>query len=75
MILLSRDELAELTGKATPSAQSKVLDAIRVPYLRRPDGSIIVSRIVVETVLGAQAAQQRTGRPQIRPRHEATQTR
>lgn len=75
MILLSRDELAELTGKATPAAQARVLDAIRVPYLKRPDGSIIVSRVVVETVLGQQAAQQRTGRPQIRPRHEATQAR
>ena len=75
MILLSRDELAALTGKATPAAQARVLDAMRVPYLRRPDGSPAVSSAVVERLLGAEAEQPRTGRPQIRPRHEATQTR
>lgn len=66
MILLSRDELSELTGKATPAAQARVLDAVGIPHLRRPDGSIIVSRAVVETVLGQQAVQQRAGRPQLR---------
>lgn len=74
MLLLSPDELAELTGKSTSRAQARVLDAIGVPYRARPDRSLIVLRTVVESILGQHQAAQHERRPQLRfRRHETAQ--
>lgn len=43
-MILTESELVELTGRQKCSAQARVLDAIGVPYRRRPDGKIIVFR-------------------------------
>ena len=41
-MILSPDTLRELTGKQKSPAQARVLDALGIPYRRRPDGSIVV---------------------------------
>jgi hypothetical protein len=50
MIVLSEDDVVELTGKRRPSAQARVLDFMGIPYRPRPNGSLVVLRIHVETV-------------------------
>lgn len=47
-LTLSRDELADLTGKLRSDAQAKVLDFMGIPYRSRPDGTLAVLRIHVE---------------------------
>lgn len=49
MIVLSEMELVELTKKERPSAQARVLDFMGIRYRPRPDGSLAVLRIHVET--------------------------
>ena len=49
MIVLSAQELVELTKKIRPSAQARVLQALDIPAKPRPDGSLVVYRIHVET--------------------------
>lgn len=72
MLLLSPDELSELTGKATAPAQARVLDAIGIPYRIRPDRSLIVLRLAVESALGQQLAGSQQRRPQLRFNRRAT---
>lgn len=43
-ICLNDLELHELTGKQRQSAQARALDKMRIPYKRRPDGSVVVFR-------------------------------
>jgi hypothetical protein len=47
-MFLSKDQLYELTGKRRPKAQARALDAMGIPYRRRPDGSPVVLRTHVE---------------------------
>jgi hypothetical protein len=49
VIVLSKQELVELTRKTRPSAQARVLDFMGIDYKPRPDGSLAVLRIHVET--------------------------
>lgn len=53
MIVLSPDELVEVTGKSRPSAQARELDHMGIPYKPRRNGTLSVARIHVE---GARAA-------------------
>jgi hypothetical protein len=41
-MFMSESDLLKLTGKQRSSAQARVLDALAIPYRRRPDGKIIV---------------------------------
>lgn len=43
-LCLTDDELQELTRKARPSAQRRVLDHMGIPYFLRTDGSVAVIR-------------------------------
>lgn len=43
-LVLSPDELAELTHLERPSAQIEALKAMRIPYRERPDGTPLVVR-------------------------------
>ena len=43
-MILSDAELVTLTRRVRRSAQARVLDELRVPYRRRPDGSLVVFR-------------------------------
>lgn len=47
-MILSAQELAEVTARERPSAQRRVLDHLGIPYRRRPDGSLVVMRSHVE---------------------------
>jgi len=41
---LTDSELCDLTHKAKPSAQARALDGMRIPYTKRPDGTLVVLR-------------------------------
>jgi len=47
-IRLTRDEVAELTGKKTRPAQARALSAMRIPFAIDGLGKICVSRRAVE---------------------------
>lgn len=49
---LSPAELREFTGRRRRDAQARVLDHMGIPYSTRPDGSIVVLRVVAEKRLG-----------------------
>lgn len=48
---LSDAELADATHRKQPARQAKVLEAMRVPFLRRPDGTLLVGRAAIEAAL------------------------
>jgi hypothetical protein len=76
MMLLSPDEIAELTGKVRPAAQRAELLAMGIPFRLRRDGSVAVLRSAVQVALGHhEVVPQRHGRPQLRfPIREAAQS-
>lgn len=49
---LNADELAEVTGKVRASAQVRVLRALHIPVLVRPDGKPLVSRGTYDQIMG-----------------------
>jgi hypothetical protein len=48
MIVLTKEELGELTGKERPSAQVRALGRMGIPHRTRPDGSPVVLRVHLE---------------------------
>lgn len=61
-ILLSRDDLRELTGYRQSSCQLRWLEQnLRIKPPRRPDGLPVVSRAQVEAALAGQHFQAPTG--------------
>lgn len=61
-MILSDAELVTLTRRVRRSAQARVLDELRVPYRRRPDGSLVVFRRDMEAPPASRPAR----RPQLR---------
>ena len=51
-MLLTDDELRELTGRKRTSSQRQVLTALGIDHGVRPDGSLVVLRAVAEQALG-----------------------
>lgn len=51
-MLLTAQEVRELTGMQRPSAQARALQSMGIECRRRPDGSVVVLRAVVEAILG-----------------------
>jgi hypothetical protein len=49
--VLSDDELVEVTGRTQGAAQARVLDGWRVPYQRRPDGTLQVGRAAMDAAM------------------------
>lgn len=47
-MILARHELELLTGRKRASAQARVLAYLGIPFMRRPDGSVLVRRVDVE---------------------------
>lgn len=47
-MILTADEIRVLTGNRRPTYQARTLDFMRIPYRRRPDGSLVVLRAHVE---------------------------
>lgn len=64
-MLLTRNELRELTGRIQSDAQARELDALCIPYRRRRDGSLVVMRVCVETVLGLSGARIESNEPSL----------
>lgn len=52
MMILSQDELFELTGRRRSSSQIAVLNSLGIIHLVRPDGSVVVSKSHIEQILG-----------------------
>ncbi len=46
---LSKQELIDLTGKRAASAQRRALDFMKLPYIRRPDGTPVVTSGIFES--------------------------
>ena len=67
-MILTPDELREITGKQLPRAQATVLAALGIPSKARPDGSLVVLRVAAQVALGHhEAIRPRVdGRPQLR---------
>lgn len=51
MIFCSEEELRELTGRVHRQARVRVLTALHIAHIVRPDGKILVSRSHVERLL------------------------
>jgi hypothetical protein len=67
VIVLSDQELIELTNKERPSAQARVLDFMGIRYRPRPDGSLAVLRIHVEMVDGRSVNARLPAEPVLQP--------
>lgn len=52
-LVLSCDELVELTNRKRSDAQVATLKHMGIPFAARPDGSLVVLRSVAEALLGA----------------------
>lgn len=55
--LLTRDEIVELTGKRRYKAQCRALVRMSLRYVCRPDGSPVVARALVTSMLARYDAQ------------------
>lgn len=55
-MFLTADELTQLTKRKRSASQLKVLNAMGIDHARRPDGSVVVLRTVVEKVLDSTLA-------------------
>lgn len=55
-MILSHQELIELTGRSRKDAQVCALRFMGIEHRLRPDGSVVVSRSHVERILSGQAA-------------------
>jgi hypothetical protein len=55
-MFLSPDEMVVLTGRRQRTAQARVLYAMGIRYVLRPDGVVVVSREHVETVMRGQSS-------------------
>lgn len=51
-LFLTRDEVAELTGRMRYAAQVKVLNDLRIPFILNAANRPIVARQTVERILG-----------------------
>jgi hypothetical protein len=55
----TEEELEELTCKKRHSSQRRVLNAMGISHIVRPDGSIAVMRAHVERLFGAQGMERK----------------
>lgn len=62
-MLLTTAEIEELTRRTKPSAQAKVLRGMGIYSVRRGDGSLAVSRLAVERVLGGVSTSRKEQEP------------
>lgn len=50
-LILSDNELVQATHREQPAAQARALTRIGVPFQRRPDGTLLVSRAAFDRAL------------------------
>jgi hypothetical protein len=48
---LDAAELHRITGRTQYAAQARFLERMRVPYTRRPDGSLLVGRLAMQQAM------------------------
>lgn len=65
-MILTADQLEEITGKRRSRSQVDVLAALGIPYKVRPDGKVIVLRAAFEVALGYASTPKRSTPPQVR---------
>jgi hypothetical protein len=51
-VILTPEELCLLTKRSRPKAQGRALDFMGIPFRIRRDGTLVVSRASVDTLLG-----------------------
>jgi hypothetical protein len=59
-LCLTREEVAELTGRTQRSAQRRVLQYMGIDHKQRPDGSLVVFRSGLDAAAGIGHATKRT---------------
>lgn len=52
-MFLTPEEISELTGRIQYDAQARALNFMGIEHKRRPDGSLVVLRAHVNSMLGA----------------------
>lgn len=68
---LTDAELIDATHRRQPCAQARALAGMGVPFLRRPDGTLLVSRQALESALSGAPAATSTHPPTNRWAHNA----
>jgi hypothetical protein len=63
-IVLSEQEIADITARVRATAQTRQLTHLGIPWERRTDGSLVVLRAHVNALVGA--AQDTKPRPRVR---------
>jgi hypothetical protein len=69
-MFLTKDEIAEMTGRVQRRAQARDLNALGVTHKIRADGSLLVLRLHVEQLLGARI-KAKSERPDFTPNWDA----
>lgn len=65
-IVLSPQDLVELTGREKPAFQRKQLEHLKIPFKARTDGTLIVHRAHVDLILGATVKIEGPAEPRLR---------
>lgn len=63
--ILTVKELRTLTGRIQSNSQARELDSMCIPYSRRRNGSLVVMRIAVESLLGNCNAKIQANEPRL----------
>ncbi|HBP27892.1 MAG TPA: hypothetical protein DD666_00570 [Advenella kashmirensis] len=66
MILLTDEEVIELTDRKKRESQRKVLNELSIPFRIRPDGSLVILRAAMEVALGHEEKNKRSASPKMR---------
>jgi hypothetical protein len=70
-ILLTDDEVIELTHKKNRSAQVRALRRMGIEHRVRPDGTIVISRCYIEKILSGKVAENATIKEKNEPNWSA----
>jgi hypothetical protein len=65
-LVLSPQEITDLTARVRARAQARQLAHMRIPYTERSDGSLAVLRVHVEGLTAAAANRDDEPRPRVR---------
>ena len=66
MLILSPDEVAEVTKKMRSRPQCAVLRQMGIPFVIRPDGTPVVLRAAMEAALGYATKERGSASPKLR---------
>lgn len=66
VLLLTDEEVIELTGRQKREAQRKVLSELSIPFRIRPDGTLVVLRAAMEVALGHAPTNKKQTSPAMR---------